>query len=129
LGLNRDIGPTRRTRLPSAEYAVAEERGEDVREVSEIDVARREAAALESRMAVAVVELARLRIREHLVRLGDLLEAIGRVRRIRDVRVQLPRELAEGPLDVRVASAAFDAEQLVVVALRRGHRRRVRAEA
>ena len=43
-------------------------------------------------MAVAVVELARLRVREHLVRLGDLAEALLGVGRVGDVGMQLARE-------------------------------------
>ena len=72
-------------------------------------------------MAVAVVELARLRLGEHLVRLHHLAEAVVRVGRVGDVGVQLAREPAERLLDLRLARAAGDAEQLVVVALRRGH--------
>ena len=83
---------------------------------------RRVAAALEARVAVAVVQLARLGLREHLVRLGDRAKARLRVRLLGDVRVQLARELAERLLDLGVARPPLDAEQLVVVAFRRRHR-------
>jgi hypothetical protein len=69
----------------------------------------------------AVVELARLRLREHLVRLDDLLEPLVSIRRVRDVGMQLPSELAEGLLDVALPGGAVDAEDLVVVTTRRRH--------
>ena len=74
-------------------------------------------------MSVAIVELARLGVREDLVGLGDLAEAFLGVGRIGDVRMQLAREAAERPLDLLLARAARDAQQLVVVAL--GDRGRV----
>ena len=77
-------------------------------------------------MAEAVVGVAALRIREHLVRLGDLLEAFGRIRLARDIRVELARELPEGALDLVVVGVARDAQQLVVVTLRCRHRFKVR---
>jgi hypothetical protein len=110
-------GPAR----PSAEQVVAEERAEEIRQRAEVEVAGLETAAAQARVAVAVVQLARLRLRQHLVRLDDLLEALLRVGRIRDVRVQLAGEPAERPLDLGLARAAFEAEQLVVVPLRRRH--------
>ena len=70
-------------------------------------------------MAVLVVELAALGVGEHLVGLGELLEALLGRRVVRvGVRVQLAREAAEGLLDLGLARAALDAEHLVVVALR-----------
>ena len=80
-----------------------------------------EAAAAEAGVAVAVVELARLGLREHLVRLDDLAEALLRVGRVGDVGVQLARERAERLLDLALVGVARDAEQLVVVALCRCH--------
>ena len=111
----------RRVRPPIAEEVVAEERREDVGEVPEVERPGREAAALQTGVAVAVVQLARLGVRQHLVCLGDLAEPLLRVRRLGDVGVQLARELPERALDVLVARAARDAEQLVVVALGRRH--------
>ena len=73
-------------------------------------------------MAVAVVELARLGLRQHLVRLDDLAEALLGVGRVGDVGVQLARERAERLLDLRLGRVARDAEQLVVVAFGRRHR-------
>jgi hypothetical protein len=69
-------------------------------------------------VAEAVVQLAALGVREHLVRLDDLAEAVLRVRRVGDVWMQLPGEPAKRALDVVGAGIAGDAEELVVVALR-----------
>src|SRR4029077_15306146 len=66
-----DVAPRR----PSEEV-VAEEGGEDVRERAEVEVAGCEPAAAQAGVAVAVVELAALAVREHLVRLGDLAEPL-----------------------------------------------------
>src|SRR5712691_5935460 len=52
---------------------------------------------------------------ERLVRLGDLLELLLGVRLLRDVGMVFARELAVGFLDVLVARAALDAENLVIV--------------
>ena len=76
----------------------------------------REAAAPEARVAEPVVELARLGLREHLVRLGDLPEPLLGVGRVRDVRMELAREPPEGPLDLGLGRRPLDAEDLVVVA-------------
>ena len=73
--------PAARAAAPVAgEQIVAEEGREDVGQVREVEVARRVAAALEAGVAVAVVQLARLGLREHLVRLGDGPKARLRVR-------------------------------------------------
>ena len=72
-------------------------------------------------MAVAVVQLTRLRIREHLVRLGDLAEAHLRIGLLGDVRMELPGQTAERLLDLLLVGAACDAEQLVVVVVARRH--------
>jgi hypothetical protein len=85
-------------------------------------VARGEAAAAEARVAVAVVQLPRLRVREHLVGLGHLAEPLLGVRRRRDVGMQLAREPSERLLDLLLVGITRDAEQLVVVVLRRRHR-------
>src|SRR5919198_5896439 len=76
-------------------------------------------------MSEAVVDLAGLRLREDFVRLGDLAKALVRVGSVRDVRMQLAREPPEGLLDVGVGRAPRQAEDLVVVPLRRGHRGKV----
>jgi hypothetical protein len=70
-----------------------------------------------------VVQLALLRIREHVVRLGDLLEALlGRpVARV-DVRVVLARELAVALFDLGAGRSARHAKSGVEVLLR--HRAR-----
>ena len=67
---------------------------------------RREAAAAQTVVAVAVVELAALGVREHLVGLGDLPEALLGVGLVGDVRMQLARERAEGLLDLGVRRAS-----------------------
>jgi hypothetical protein len=73
-------------------------------------------------VAVAVVELPRLRLRQNLVGLDDLAETLVRVRRLGDVGMKLAGEAAEGALDLALARAARDPEQLVVVAVGRRHR-------
>jgi len=72
-----------------------------------------------------VVDLAALGVRQHLVGLDGLLEALLGVGLVGDVRVQLPRERAERLLDLVVRGAACDAEHLVVVASRGRHRSRL----
>src|SRR5581483_8516815 len=105
----------------AAEEVVAEERGEEIREAAEVEMPRLEAAAPQAGVAVAVVELTRLRLREHLVGFDDLAEALLGVRRSRHVGVELARERAERLLDLALARVAPDAEKLVVVALGRCH--------
>src|SRR5262249_41273772 len=107
---------------PPAEQVVAEEGGEEVGEAAEVEVPGLEAAASQACVPVAVVELARLGLREDLVRLDDLAEALLRVRRVGDVRVQLAGERSERLLDLRLARVPRDAEKLVVVTLGRRHR-------
>ena len=107
---------------PAAESdVVAEERGEEVGEIAEVDVTRLEAAAAQAGVAVAVVQRARLALREHLVGLDDFLEALLGVRRVGDVGMELAREPSERLLDLGLVGAARDAEQLVVVAVGRRH--------
>jgi hypothetical protein len=72
-------------------------------------------------VAEAVVRGTALGVGEHLVGLGRLPEAPLRVRRVADVRVQLPGERAERPLDLLVGCATPDAEDLVVIPLRGRH--------
>jgi len=68
-------------------------------------------------LAEAVVLRALLRIGEDLVRLGDLLELLLRLRLVLLVAVGMPleRELAERLLDLVRRGLARDAERLVVV--------------
>ena len=124
LHLRRDVRPTRRprprTRRPTEER-LAEERGEDVREAAEVGVHGRETAAAEARVPEAVVRPPTLRVGEHLVRLGDGPEPQLRVRLLAHVRVELARQIPERALDLGVARVPRDAEQLVVVLLRRRH--------
>ena len=80
-------------------------------------------------MAEAVVELARLGLRQHLVRLRHLTEPLLGVGRVVDVGMELARELAEGALDVGVRGVARDPEELVVVVLRRRHAQSVAARS
>ena len=90
LDLGRDVRAARGGRAAAAaEQVVAEERGEEVAETAEVEVRRREAARAQAGVAVAVVERARLGVREHLVRLGHLAEARFGVGLGRDVGMQL----------------------------------------
>src|SRR5439155_15973661 len=109
---------------PDAEEVVAEEGGEEIREAAEVERARLKAAAPQSGMPEAVVELPALGVGEDLVGLDDLAKAVFRVGRLRDVGMQLTRKPPEGALDVVGARIAGDAQQLVVVTLgrRHGHR-------
>ena len=87
LDLGSDVRAVRPATAAPAEEVVAEERREEVAEVAEVEVRRREPARAQPRVAVAVVELARLGVREHLVGLGDLAEAdlgLGLDRKHRD---------------------------------------------
>jgi hypothetical protein len=69
-------------------------------------------------VAEGVVGAAAVGIREDLVSLGGLLELLLGLRVVLvDVRMQLARQPAECPLDLRVAGSPVDAEDLVVVAL------------
>ena len=60
----------------------------------------RKPAGAQALVSVAVVELPRLGLREHLVGLGDLAEPLLGVRVVGDVGMQLPRERAERLLDL-----------------------------
>src|SRR5207247_6162030 len=70
-------GDIRTTRAPGgaarrgAEEVLPEEGREEVAEVAEVEVRRREAAGAQPGVTEAIVELARLGVREHLVRLRD----------------------------------------------------------
>jgi hypothetical protein len=77
----------------------------------------RRRAVLEALFAVAVVDLALLLVGQHVVRLGDLLEApLGDLLVVRVlVGVPLHRELAVGLLECVGVGVFVDAEDLVVV--------------
>jgi hypothetical protein len=103
-------------RLEPAEPA--EVAHEDVQRLGQVHVVVLEppAAPPEARLAVAIVRGALLRIAEHLVRLGDLLEPVfGVVRRV-PVGVQVHGLLAVGLLDLFFGCAAGDAQQGVEIA-------------
>ena len=101
-----------------------EDPGQDVREGAEVGpggAAAGGSAAAErpgpaEDAAAAVVALALLRIAEHVVGLGDLLEALLGAGVLVRVRVVLARELAVGLLDLVLRGLAVDAQRLVVVA-------------
>ena len=97
--------PPPRSRSGAAEDVLAEEGREQVGEAAEVERRGREPAAPQARVPEAVVELAALGIREHLVRLDDLLEARLRVGLLRDVGVQLAGEPAERLLDLSLVGA------------------------
>ncbi len=120
LHLGSQIRAARRSRSRVAgrpEECLPEERGEDVGQAAEVGAHRREAAAPQARVPEAVVQLAPLGVREHLVRLGDRTEAQPRVRGVAHIRMELACEPAERTLDLGVARVARHAEQLVVVLL------------
>jgi hypothetical protein len=77
-----------------AEPPAAEEHVEDV-----LDVAERRAPQSDS-LPEGVVLLATAGVREDLIGAGDLLEALLGVGRAVHIRMELPRELAIGALDV-----------------------------
>ncbi len=80
LDLNGEVRPTRACRTAAdAEEVVAEERCEQIVEAAEVELRRREAAAAEPRMPEAVVQLARLALRERLVGLDDLAKTLLRI--------------------------------------------------
>ena len=112
LDLHAQVRPAHRAAwLPPAEVP-AEERLEEI--------ADPEVAEAPGRGAEHVVALSPLRVGQHLVRLGDRLEALRGVRCAVHVRVVLPRELPVGAPDLLVRRRARDAEENVVVG-RRGH--------
>ena len=104
------------------EQIVAEERGEEIGEAAEVERRRREPAALQAGVAVPVVELSGFRLREHLVGLDDLAEALLGVRLVGNVGMQRAGQPAERLLDLGLPGGALDPEDLVVVPLRRRHR-------
>ena len=71
----------------------------------------------------AVVQVARLPFRENLIRLDHLPEALLRVGRFGDVRVELACEASKRALDVGFVRVARNTEDLVVVTLGRRHPR------
>jgi hypothetical protein len=99
------------------EEVVAEERGEEIGQAAEIERARLEAATAQAGMPEAVVQLAPLGVRKHLVGFDDLPEAMLGIRRLGDVGMELTGEPAERAFDVVCSRVACDAEQFVIVAL------------
>ncbi len=79
----------------------------------------RRAGALRVRVSAQVIHLALLRIGEHLVGLGDLLESLLE-RRIRvHIGMQFPGEPAVGLLDLLGSRVTADAEYPVIVVCHR----------
>ena len=76
-------------------------------------------------MAEAIVHTALLGVGEHLVGLGGLFELLDRLGRLVAVGVILQRQAAVRLLDVVFGGAPLDAQDFVVIALRRraGHLR------
>ena len=118
--LEVSAAPGRRAR-PSR--AAAEEGVEDVAEPAEgIEAVEPLRAVLsEPGVAEAVVRRPLLRVREHLVRLVDLLEALRRALVLVPIRVELERQLPERLLQLLVGAASGDAQDLVVVAFLSSH--------
>ncbi len=123
LGARDDIAATRRSAATGllAEERLAEKGAEDIGEVAEVEVGRREATPAQALAAEAVVRCTTLGVGQHLVRLRRLAEALLGIGLLRDVGMELAGELAEGPLDGSVVGAAVDPENLVVVAFGRRH--------
>ena len=100
--------PTR-ARTPRAGSAAAEEGLEDVSEAAEPGTA--ESAAV----AANVVAGPLIGVAQHVVRVGDELEALGRVVSRIHIRVQLAGQAPVRLLDLIRTGVARDAEDLVVV--------------
>jgi hypothetical protein len=114
-------GAPARPAAEAAEEVVAEEGREEVGEVPEVELGGPEPTGSEALVAVTVVELSCLRLREHLVGLRRLAKVLLRLGMVGDVGVELPRQTAEGGLDRLPVRVPGDAEDLVVVASRGGH--------
>src|SRR2546426_4308956 len=119
----RDVGAARAPSSSPAEEVVAEECREQIGEAAEVERGRLEAAATQTRMTEAVVELPPLGVGENLVRLDDLAEPVIGIRLLRHVGMQHPGEAPERTLDLVGVRRSRHAEKLVVVALSRRHRR------
>ena len=107
-------GDVRATTAPraagDAEEVVAEERGEQVGQVAEVERRRLEAAAAQAVVPETVVHLTALAVRQNLVGLDDLAETLLRVGSLGDVGVELARETAKRALDFSVVRVARNAE-------------------
>ena len=93
----------------AAESAATEEEVEDVAEGGEAPLEGIAHPAAVARRTEGVVLLAPLGIAQDLVGQVNLFEVLGCLGVIVDVRVQLARQLAVGPLDLVLARAARDA--------------------
>ena len=128
LDLRGDVGAAALApaRAPAAEEVVAEEGGEDVGQVAEVEVRRLEAAAAQPRVAVAVVELRAPRAsRAPRTPRRPRGSAPRRRAPSETSGMERAREPAERLLDLGVVGVARDAENLVVVALGRRHQSKV----
>ena len=103
------------------EEVVSEERSEQIGQIADIERRRPEAAAPQTGVTEAIVKLAPLGVRQHLVRLDDLAEALFGVRLLRDVGMELSCVPAKRTLDLVWTRVARDSEQLVIVVLGGGH--------
>src|ERR671910_179851 len=125
LHLRQNVGSTgsapARRRGHATEEVVPEEDGEDVGEAREVEVGRLEAARAKALVAEAVIQLACLLLRQDLVRLSRLAEALLRVGMVGNVRMEISREPAEGRPDLLLARTLREAENLVVITLCGGH--------
>src|SRR2546428_2866755 len=102
LDLHTQVRAAHRTaRLAAPEVAS----GKGLEEVADAEVAEAAAGGAEH-----VVALAALRVGEHLIGLGDLLEALRRVRSPVHIGVALPGELVVGTADLFVRRAPRDAQ-------------------
>ncbi len=105
--------PPKSDSKPPAEVA-----HEDVERFAEIDVVEPEAAGAGAHagLAVAIVGRALLRVAQHLVRLGDLLEPGLRLGRRVAVRVVFHGQLPVGLLDLGLGSVPGNTQQHVEIA-------------
>src|SRR3989454_4189273 len=113
LDLQTQVGAAHRAARLAAAQIAAEEGLEGVTDA--------EVGEPAGRRAEHVVALPALRVGEHLVRLGDPLELLRRVRFVVHVGVELPGELAVSAPDLLVRGRPRDAEKLVVIGGRRHH--------
>src|SRR2546425_4049102 len=113
LDLHAQVRPAHwAARLPAPSVS-AEERLEEIADA--------EIAKAPGRRTEHVVALAALRVGEHFVCLGDLLEPVRGVGRPVHVGVVLAGELAVGAADLLVRRASRDAQKRVVIGCRRHH--------
>src|SRR6185437_8648927 len=104
-----------RARARRAEHGVNELAEREARRAAEASETARASTRGGERVAAQVVHLALVRVAQHLVGLGDLLELLLRLRVGVDVRVKFPRQPTVRALDLSLRSVAANPEQRVIV--------------